>query len=64
MRSMSDLNLLTRLRFLIEKAEQTVERTSHLGSYRDFFGSLEAVDLFDATVLCAASNRRNAETGG
>lgn len=48
---MSDLNLLARLRFLIEKAEQTVERTNHLGSYRDFFGSPEAVDLFDATVL-------------
>ena len=51
MRSMSDLNLLARLRFLIEKAEQTVERTNYLGSYRDFFGSPEAVDLFDATVL-------------
>ena len=51
MRSMSDLNLLARLRFLIEKAEQTVERTNHLGNYRDFFGSPEAVDLFDATVL-------------
>ena len=48
---MSDLNLLARLRFLIEKAEQTVGRTSHLSSYRDFFGSPEAVDLFDATVL-------------
>lgn len=48
---MSDWNLLARLRFLIEKAEQTVERTSHLGSYRDFLGSPEAVDLFDATVL-------------
>ena len=48
---MSDLNLLARLRFLIEKAEQTVERTNYLGSYRDFFGSPEAVDLFDATVL-------------
>ena len=51
MRSMSDMGLLERLRFLTMKAEQAVNRTEDIKEFRQFLVSPEAMDLFDATTL-------------
>lgn len=51
MRSMSDMGLLERLRFLTMKAEQAVNRTKDIKEFRQFLVSPEAMDLFDATTL-------------
>ncbi|WP_455609089.1 hypothetical protein [Bacteroides rodentium] len=51
MRSMFDMGLLERLRFLTMKAEQAVKRTEDIKEFRQFLVSPEAMDLFDATTL-------------
>ena len=51
MRSMSEMSVLDRLRFLTMKAEQTVNRTEHITDYHQFLVSPDAMDLFDATTL-------------
>lgn len=51
MRSMSEMSVLDRLRFLTMKAEQTVERTERITDYHQFLTSPDAMDLFDATTL-------------
>ena len=51
MRSMSDIGLLERLRFLTMKAEQVVKRTEDIKEFRQFLVFPEAMDLFDATTL-------------
>lgn len=51
MRSMSEMGVLDRLRFLTMKAEQAVERTNEITEYNQFLVTPEAMDLFDATTL-------------
>ena len=51
MRSMSEMNLLERLRFLTSKAEQIADRTVSMTDYREFLISPESMDRLDATIL-------------
>lgn len=51
MQSISDMDLLEHLWFLMMKAEQAVERTEDIKEFHQFLVSLEAMDLFDATAL-------------
>ena len=51
MQSISDMDLLDHLWFLMMKAEQAVERTEDIKEFHQFLVSLEAMDLFDATAL-------------
>lgn len=51
MRSMSEMGVLDRLRFLTMKAEQAVERTNEITEYNQFLVTPGAMDLFDATTL-------------
>ena len=51
MQSISDMDLLEHLWFLMMKAEQAVERTEDIKEFHQFLVSLEAMDLLDATAL-------------